>query len=48
MDTLMLTNKEVLFCYEAPIKKHLFKKEVVEFGNNEFKRIKQFTTLGHF
>ena len=45
MGTLMLTNKEILLCYEAPIKKHLFKKEVVEFGNKEFKRINWFTTL---
>ena len=36
MGTLMLTNKEILLCYEAPIKKHLFKKEEVKFGNNEF------------
>ena len=48
MGTLMLTNKEILLCYEAPIKKHLFKKEVVEFGNNEFKRINPFTTLETF
>ena len=39
MGTLMLTNKEILLCYEAPIKKHLFRKEVVEFGNNKFRRI---------
>ena len=48
MGTLMLTNKEMLLCYEAPIKKHLFKKEVVEFGNNEFRRINRFTTLEKF
>ena len=31
MGTLMLTSKEILLCYEAPIKRHLFKREVVEF-----------------
>ena len=39
MGTLMLTNKEILLCYDAPIKKHMLKKEVVEFSNNEFKLI---------
>ena len=29
MGTLMLTNKEILSFYEAPIQKHLFRKEVV-------------------
>merc|ERR1712081_129424 len=46
--TLMLTNKEILLCYEAPIKRHLFKREVVEFGSNEFKRINRFTSLEIF
>ena len=45
MGTLMITNKEILLCYEAPIKKHLFRKEVVKFSNHEFKQINQFTTL---
>ena len=48
MGTLMLTNKEILLCYEAPIKKHLFKKEVVKFGNNEFRQINRFTSLEKF
>ena len=48
MGTLMLTNKEILLCYEASIKKHLFKKEVVEFGNNKFRRINRFTSLEKF
>merc|ERR1712081_154540 len=46
--TLMLTNKEILLCYEAPIKRHLFKREVVEFGSDEFKRINRFTSLEKF
>merc|ERR1712081_86384 len=45
MGTVMLTNKEILLCYEAPIKMHLFKRKVVEFGNNKFKRINRFTSL---
>ena len=48
MGTLMLTNKEILLCYEAPIKRHLFKREVVEFGSNKFKRINRFTSLEKF
>ena len=48
MGTLMLTNKEILLCYEAPIKRHLFKREVVEFGSKEFKRINRFTSLEKF
>merc|ERR1712081_140837 len=48
MGTLMLTNKEILLCYEAPIKRHLFKREVVEFGSNEFKRVNRFTSLEKF
>merc|ERR1711954_304189 len=41
----MLTNKEILLCYESPIKRHLFKREVVKIGSNEFKRINRFTSL---
>ena len=48
MGTLMLTSKEILLCYEAPIKKHLFRKEVVKFGNNKFRRINRFTSLEKF
>merc|ERR1712112_155540 len=48
MGTLMVTNKEVLLCYESEIKKHLFKKEVVEFGSDDFKRINRFTSLEKF
>merc|ERR1712243_20353 len=44
----MITNKEILLCYEAEINRHLFKKEVVEFGSNEFKRINRFTLLEKF
>ena len=45
MGTLMLTSEEILLCYEAPIKKHLFKKEVVKFGNYKFRRINKFTSV---
>merc|ERR1711954_53293 len=48
MGTLMLTNEEILLCYEAKIKKHLSKREVVEYGSNKFKRINRFTSLEFF
>ena len=48
MGSLMLTSKEILLCYEAPIKRHLFKREVVEFGSNKFKRINRLSSLKKF